>query len=257
MATVTIARPHRLFSLDYERLFTQMIVVSIVVHLVAFVAAIVVPRFLPQKPPPKPPTIEIDLNVALPKGPGLGTQAPDRNQIAVRRSDSRPLDQIRQEKQQELDNDTVRPTDRRPVNTNRLAFQDQLAMHAAVERVRQRQQAAMESVGGGGTSDVSTTGVLNSYLALIRTRVMRVWTLPGGLPEGALEKTIKVRIYIGTGGDIINQSLVGPSGFEPLDRSCVSAVLKASPLPPPPVLLQDKLRDEGMVIRFHPREAQH
>jgi TonB family protein len=164
--------------------------------------------------------------------------------------------EIQAEKQQELDNNTVRPTDRRPVPTNRLAFQDQLEMHAAIQRIRDR-QSIMESVGGGGTGDVSTSGILANYIALIRSRILRVWTLPGGLPEGFLEKTIKVQIFIGSDGQIVNQVLVEPSGFEPLDRSCQSAVLKANPLPAPPALLQDKLRAEGMVIRFHPRDKRH
>jgi TonB family protein len=250
--------PHRLFSLDYERLFTQMIVVSVVVHIGALIAAIALPGLFPSKPPAPPPSIEIDLSVALPKGPGLSTQAPDQNQAAVRRSDPRSMQDIQRERQQELDNDTVRPTDRRPVPTNRLGFQDQLAMHAAVERIRQRHdEPLMETVGGGGAGDVSTSGILANYIALVRSRILRVWTLPGGLPNEYLVREIKVRVYIAPSGEIINQVLAAPSGFEPLDRSCQSAVLKASPLPSPPLLLQDRLRTQGIDIYFHPREKKH
>ena len=257
MARTMTITPHRLFSLDYERLFTQMIVVSVVVHIGALVAAMTLPGLFPSKPPAPPPAIEIDLSVALPKGPGLSPQAPDRDQAALRRSDPRSMQDIQREREQELDNDTVRPTDRRPIPTNRLGFQDQLAMHAAVERIRQRNQPLVDSVGGGGTGEVSTSGILANYIALVRSRIMRVWTLPGGLPAAYLEKIIKVRVFVAPSGEIINQIMVEPSGLEPLDRSCLSAVIKANPLPSPPVLLNDKLRTEGIMIRFHPREKQH
>lgn len=248
---------HRIFSDHYDRLFVQMVAVSVAAHIFAFAAIIILPELLPQSSRNFPEVIEIDLAaLKLPKGAGLGTELPDQNREAVRRSDPRKMQEIVDERRQERDADTVRPTDRRKVETKRLGWRDQQAIQDAIDRVRdeQRKKRIMESQGGGGTGDVNTSGILSNYIALVRSQIMRVWSLPGGLPREYLQRTINVRIFVAPSGKIVKKLLVRPSNFEPLDRSCLSAVVKASPLQAPPALLREKLQNEGILIRFHPRE---
>jgi len=254
MTTVNAMR-QRLFAIDYDRLFRQMIVVSAVVHVVAFVAMLVLPGLFPGPALDPAKAIEVDLAAVLPKGPGLGPMAPDRDQDAVRRSDTRRLQEIEEERKQEYDADTVKMTERKRVNTNKLAWRDQQRM-SAVEKLRQKKRAAMETTGGGGAAEVSTTGILSIYTAKVKSQIIASWTLPGGLPQKYFETQVYVLITIAPSGTIMSKALTRSSGFEPLDRSCLSAIIKASPLPPPPSLLADDLRTKGILVRFNPKLKQ-
>jgi len=247
--------PHRILSVNYERLFTQMIVLSVAAHFAVFVLALTLPGLLPQKAQPEPKAIDVDLTNILPKGPSLGPKAPDITQEAARHSDPRKASEIMKEKQEQYDSNTVKLTEKRQVVTNKLDWKDRMRMEA-IEKVRQ-QKALMESVGGGGTGETSTSGILGIYIAKVKSQILAVWSLPGGLPEKYLEKIVQVRVFIAPSGNIIDKTLVNGTGFEPLDRSCLSAVVKANPLPPPPAVLADELKKKGILVRFHPIEKQH
>jgi TonB family protein len=244
-----------LFSADLERLFTQMVVASVVVHIMCAAAVVLAPKYLGGPARPAPAAIQVDLTYNLPKGPGMGPMAPDRDQAAIRQSDPRRMAEIMKERAEKIDADTVKLANRREVNTNKLGWKDRQRLEA-IEKLREK-HALMDTVGGGGTARGSSTGVLGIYIANLQSRILSVWSLPGGLPNEYLEKTVYVRIYVGQSGNVIRQEMSRPSGFEPLDRSCQSAIVKASPLPPPPTLLADELRNSGILIRFHPIEKQH
>ncbi len=250
MLKVPRAKLHYLLSISPERLLGQMIALSLVFHIVAFVVFVFAPELLAGSPPAEPETIEIDLAYDLPKGPGLGPKAPDRNQAAVRTSDPRKSKDIMEERKQKITADTVKITKKRDVTTNRLGWKDKARMQA-IERMREK-KALIDSTGGGGAGKKSTTGVLGIYISNIQGRILSVWSLPGGLPEEYLRTTVKVRVYVSSSGSIIKKVLIKPSGFAPLDRSCLSAITKASPLPPPPKLLAQDLRVKGITVRFHP-----
>lgn len=243
-----------LFAINFERLIAQATAVSLFGHVLALAAFIFLPgifgsdRVLPQP-------IEVDLSYSLPKGPGLGPMAPDRDQAAVRTADPRRLSDIMKEREQKQSADAVKLTEHRQVETNKLGWKDRQRLEA-IEKLREK-RALIDSVGGGGQGTSSTTGVLGIYIANVRSRILSVWSLPGGLPADLLEKMVYVRIYVAANGSVLKQEMAKPSGFEPLDRSCSSAIVKASPLPPPPSLLADELRNKGIVIRFIPREKQH
>ena len=242
----------RIFSMNYERLFSQMVGVSVAVHVFAVIAFVFLPQLFPDDAQADTAPIEVELTNTLPKGPGFGPNAPDRNQEAVRRSDPRKARDIQRERDTQHDPDAVKITRKRQVNTNRLGWRDKQKMKSAVDKIREK-RAAQDTYGGGGTGQVSASGILSTYLAAVRSQITSKWSLPGGLPSEYLEKKVVVRIYIDSSGRVIRKFIAKSSNFEPLDRSCLSAVLKASPLRPPPRLLADQLRNEGMLVRFHPR----
>jgi TonB family protein len=250
------AAAHRVryvFSANLERLFPQMVAVSIVVHAVTAFSVIVLPMILNLEPAAPPRNvIDIDLSYNLPKGPSLGPMAPDRDQAAIRQSDPRKLSEIMKERAEKIDADTMKDTSRRQVETNKLGWKDRQRMDA-IEKLREK-RALMESTGGGGSGTTSTTGVLGIYIANVKSRILSVWSLPGGLPEEYLKKPVLVDVYIAPSGSVIKKVVIRPSGFEPLDRSIESAVMKASPLPPPPALLVDDLKTKGMTLRFFASE---
>ncbi|MDP8224461.1 MAG: cell envelope integrity protein TolA [Candidatus Lernaella stagnicola] len=228
-----------------------MIAISLAFHIAAFLIFAFAPDVLGSQHKALPEAIEVDLSYNLPKGPGLGPKAPDRNQEAVRRSDPRKAKDIMEERRQKASADAVKITKKRDVTSNRLGWKDRARMRA-IERVREK-QALVDSTGGGGTGTTNTKGVLGIYISNVQSRILSVWSFPGGLPDQYLRTTVKVRIYVSSSGSITNKIITKGSGFEPLDRSCLSAITKASPLPPPPQLLEKDMREKGITVRFHPK----
>lgn len=254
---MTAAHPaiRYILAIDPEKLLTQMIALSLVLHFAAVGVAIFTPQLFGPSARAFPEAIEVDLSYNLPKGPGLGPLAPDRTQAAVRQSDPRKSTDIMEERQQKISADTLKEAKRRDVTTNKLGWKDRRRMDA-LDRLREK-KALVDSTGGGGAGQTSTKGVLGIYISNIQSRILSVWSLPGGLPEEYLRRTIQVQVYVSPTGSVISKVLVSPSGFEPLDRSCMSAVVKSSPLPPPPTLLADELRTKGLTVRFHPLKKKH
>jgi len=79
---------------------------------------------------------------------------------------------------------------------------------------------------------------INRYIALIRNKVSQNWLRPVGFQKG-LKCTVQVNLI--PGGDVVNAQVTVSSGNPVFDRSVLSAVHKASPLPLPkdPVLLNE------------------
>jgi TonB family protein len=242
--------PHYLFAVDFPRLFPQMVGASVIAHIFALITFIMLPRLLPGPPPPLPKEIDVDLSYNLPKGPNIGPIAPTRAQDAARLQNTEG-----QRPKPKTSADEVKLTKAHTEETNKLSMHDRQRIDA-IERLKEK-KALQETAGGGGTGQASTTGVLGIYISSLQSQIMSVWSLPGGLPGEYLQKTVVVRIFLGPNGAVIKKVTSQPSGFEPLDRSCDSAILKASPLPPPPTLLADELRTKGILIRFHPSDKQH
>lgn len=74
-------------------------------------------------------------------------------------------------------------------------------------------------------------GVLDQYKASIRQKVERNWIPPASVQPG-LECTVRVTQI--PGGEVVNVQVTKCNGDAPVVRSIETAVLKASPLPPPP-----------------------
>ncbi len=101
-----------------------------------------------------------------------------------------------------------------------------------------KQETPLRSAGVPGIVNSTDT---ESYSALVFERIQREWIYPD-LDRADLEAIISFRI---TGeGKIISQKLKKSSGNTIFDRSAMKAVLKASPLPPPPV-------EQEVEVRFH------
>jgi TonB family protein len=72
------------------------------------------------------------------------------------------------------------------------------------------------------------------YRAILTDRLRSTWSRP--LVPGGLSAPIRatVRFEVLRGGAIADVSMVGSSGYSPLDRSAQRAVYDANPLPPLP-----------------------
>ena len=89
---------------------------------------------------------------------------------------------------------------------------------------------------------------LARYEGLIRQKVERNWVRPAGWSKG-LECVVRVRLA--PTGEVIQATVIRPSGSPPFDRSVENAVYKASPLPlPEDKGLFDHFRE--LELRFRP-----
>jgi len=89
-------------------------------------------------------------------------------------------------------------------------------------------------------------GIVNStdtesYSALVFERIQREWIYPD-FDIAKLETIISFKIN--KEGKVLSQKIIKSSGNAIFDRSAMKAVLKASPLPPPPV-------EQEVEVRFH------
>ncbi len=109
---------------------------------------------------------------------------------------------------------------------------------AAIAGIQKRKQISVsESTGVPGTQ---SPGEIDAYSALIQQKILSEWIHPEF--DAYLEAIISFRID--REGKVVYHNLEKSSGNTLFDRSAIKAVLKASPLPPPPV-------EEEVEIRFH------
>ena len=100
------------------------------------------------------------------------------------------------------------------------------------------QETPLRSAGVPGIVNSTDT---ESYSALVFEMIQREWIYPD-FDIADLESIISFKIT--KEGKISSQKLIKSSGNTIFDRSAMKAVLKASPLPPPPV-------EQEVEVRFH------
>lgn len=106
-----------------------------------------------------------------------------------------------------------------------------------IEVIRQK-ILGRTSKGPGIPSDLHSTGA-DSYYALITRKIWSEWIYPESELSG-LEVIIAIKID--NEGKVISHEIEKSSGNTLFDRSAIKAVLKASPLPPPPVEMEIGVR---------------
>jgi len=89
---------------------------------------------------------------------------------------------------------------------------------------------------------------LERYEGLIRQKIERNWVRPAGWTK---DMECVVRVRLSPTGEVIQATVIRPSGNPPFDRSVVNAVYKASPMPlPEDKGLFDHFRE--LELRFRP-----
>jgi TonB family protein len=73
-----------------------------------------------------------------------------------------------------------------------------------------------------------------SYARLIKARIGSQWTYPSAARDRLIEGQLMVLFSLVKGGEIIDISLLDPSGYAVLDQEAVRAIRAAAPFPPFP-----------------------
>ena len=90
--------------------------------------------------------------------------------------------------------------------------------------------------------------MLNQYIAMIEQRVVRNWQRPSSARPG-LE--CEVRVAQAPAGTVLSVQLGRCNGDAAVRQSIENAVMKSSPLPPPP---DPRLFERNLVLVFKPLE---
>lgn len=99
-----------------------------------------------------------------------------------------------------------------------------------------------------GRDQAANSGLLNQYVAMIEQRIVRNWNRPPSARPG-LE--CEVRVAQTPGGAVLSVQLGRCNGDAAVRQSIEAAVMRSSPLPPPP---DPRLFERNLVLVFKPLE---
>ena len=120
----------------------------------------------------------------------------------------------------------------------------------AAEEARERQiledELARELAAEDDRRQAVEAGLLDQYVRLIQNRIQQNWISPASARPG-LECVVNVTQI--PGGEVVNVRVGQCNGDDAVVRSIEAAVLRASPLPRPPV---PALFDRNLVVTFRP-----
>jgi colicin import membrane protein len=97
-----------------------------------------------------------------------------------------------------------------------------------------------------GREQAVNSGLLNQYLAMIQQRVARNWNRPASVRPG-LE--CEVRVSQTPSGTVLSAQVTTCNGDAAMRQSIEAAVLRSSPLPPPP---DPRLFERVLIFTFKP-----
>jgi colicin import membrane protein len=97
-----------------------------------------------------------------------------------------------------------------------------------------------------GRMQAEKSGALNEYIALIEQRIVRNWNRP---PSARAGLECEVRVAQAPGGTVLSVQIGQCNGDAAVKQSIEAAVMRSSPLPPPP---DARLFERNLVLIFKP-----
>jgi colicin import membrane protein len=99
-----------------------------------------------------------------------------------------------------------------------------------------------------GRTQAENSGLLNQYVAMIEQRIVRNWNRP---PSARAGLECEVRVAQTPSGTVLSVQLGRCNGDAAVKQSIEAAVMRSSPLPPPP---DPRLFERNLVLIFRPLE---
>jgi colicin import membrane protein len=99
-----------------------------------------------------------------------------------------------------------------------------------------------------GRAQAENAGLLNEYIALIEQRIVRNWNRP---PSARTGLECHVRVTQTPAGTVLSVQIDQCNGDQAVRQSIEAAVMRSSPLPPPP---DPRLFERNLVLVFKPEE---
>ncbi|MGH8177455.1 MAG: cell envelope integrity protein TolA [Steroidobacter sp.] len=169
----------------------------------------------------------------------------EEQQLRERQAAERKREAEAQRKQQaEAEQKRVAEIERKQKEeTQKRRAADEARAQQAREAELQRQLEDEE-----GRNQAANSGLLNQYIAMIEQRIVRNWNRPPSARPG-LE--CEVRVAQTPAGTVLSVQLGRCNGDAAVRQSIEAAVMRSSPLPPPP---DPRLFERNLVLVFKPME---
>jgi colicin import membrane protein len=165
-------------------------------------------------------------------------------QQAVERKEAERKKQAEAERQQRADAERKRVAEierkQKEEAQKRRAAEEARAQEARENELR-RQLEEEE-----GRTSAENAGLLNQYIALIEQRIVRNWNRP---PSARAGLECEVRVAQTPNGTVLSVQLGRCNGDAAVRQSIEAAVMRSSPLPPPP---DPRLFERNLVLVFKP-----
>jgi TonB family protein len=194
--------------------------------------------------PPKPPPVKKPAEKAIP--------IPDRN---AKKPPKKPPEEKPKETPKPVETAQASATQEAAAATPAANEAAKPAAAAASGTPATTGTAPAPGTGAGGDGQGSGGGgdAYTFYLALLKRNIEQAWKRPVYNGDATLTATVNLRIS--SAGRVQRLELKTPSGFEPLDRSLLTAVRAAEPFPPfPSALAMDSLQVQ-IVFDLTPEDA--
>ncbi|MGH8369960.1 MAG: cell envelope integrity protein TolA, partial [Gammaproteobacteria bacterium] len=122
----------------------------------------------------------------------------------------------------------------------------QAQQRQSAEAARRHKQLQAEIAAEEKARDARLASLRQQYVALIALKIQNNWIKPPTAPD---DLNCKLDVQQVPGGAVVDANVTQCNGDDAVRQSIVTAVLKASPLPPPP---DPSLFDRNLVITFCP-----
>ena len=99
-----------------------------------------------------------------------------------------------------------------------------------------------------GRAQAEKAGLLNQYIAMIEQRIVRNWNRP---PSARAGLECEVKVAQAPGGTVLSVQLGRCNGDDAVQQSIQAAVMRSSPLPPPP---DPRLFERNLLLVFKPQD---
>lgn len=246
--------------------FQKFVLVSIVGHVLIFLIFTIQSVFFSGPPEIYNRSVKVDL-VALPDKLPLTPPAtppaesnkpelPDKNIPEVKKEEKIPVKKPEPEAIKLAAKKETKPEpkkeDLRKKQADALKKLKQLSAIEEIEKQLASENSKKSFKGNilskGNADTGNTTDQELSYLSVVDEHFRAQWFLPEYLKRKNLEA--RVLIKIDSQGNILSQQLIKASGNPTFDEIVLSAIQRASPVPPPPGNFAKIASQQGFLFRF-------
>lgn len=179
-------------------------------------------------------------------------RAEQERQVQLKRQQEREQQETERKRQAEVEKQRQAEAERKRVADIERKQQEEAQKRKAAEEARAlatredelRRQLAEEE----GRNEAASAGLLNQYIAMIEQRIVRNWNRPPSARSG-LECEVKVTQTLS--GTVLSAQVGKCNGDAAVQQSIEAAVLRSSPLPPPP---DARLFERNLLLIFRPTD---
>ncbi len=148
------------------------------------------------------------------------------------------------------------PSPKEPLPSARERVRDLGQVTKALERLKRQDaeepEGRADGVRGGEVSDLAHAIEGNRYATEIFKCLQSNYAIEGVSESAVRDKSATVLLHVAGDGSVIDSEIERGSGVAAFDRAVLRALKLCSRFSPPPEVLRDQLRNDGIEVEFQP-----